>query len=81
MCERCGVVFIANAPNTKYCDLCKPIAKSEKDAMRKAEARNRPPAPKKDSFGEHLKALSKSGMTYAEEQRAKTLAMIPRIEI
>lgn len=88
VCERCGTMFIANAPNCKYCMPCRPLAeaehneiyrseknrlKRERNAMARAEKRI------SRTLNEHLADLKTSGKTYAEDQKEKTLAMLPRI--
>ena len=93
MCERCGLMFIANAPHTKYCDSCKLIVTRNKSRERagiyadqkrlyKLQKRTEKVMGKyKGNLEQTITECKEKGITYAEQQKAKTLAMIPKIEV
>lgn len=87
-CERCGNLFIAHAPNAKYCPSCRPIMASERHKRDKAEREARQARLKAQKAMQKYKGLDDAvkecrdkGISYADAQKAKTLSMIPRIEL
>ena len=88
ICERCGMEFIAQAPNAKYCMPCRPFAEEDRKywhdesrRIREKQRRAEKVMARYKGLDDTLKECKEQGLTYAEAQRAKTLAMIPRIEI
>ena len=87
-CERCGELFTAHAPHTKYCDPCKPIAKKEMEYLYHARREEKRQKERNEITMQRYKGIEKAineckenGMSYAERQKLRTLAMLPGIEI
>lgn len=88
ICARCKKKFIAKTPNAKYCEPCRPFARSdynknrpELESVEFLKERGEKIMAKYKGLDDKVKKLKQEGISYAEAQKKDTIAKYARIEM